>query len=91
MLYDCGNGAATVVDHMRKLTCYLSEQQNDIWHGKVLRVDRAKQIADVYFFIEKYQEPHKFIRETFGRAARNSVLAIAEGHWISTNCWQEKV
>ena len=63
------------------------EQQNDIWHGKVLRVDRAKQIADLCFFIEKYQEAHKFIRETFGRAARNSVafdsvLAIAEGHWI---------
>lgn len=59
-------------------------------------MDRARQIADVYFFIEKYEEPHKFIRETFGRTPRNSVafdsvLAIAEGHWISTNCWQEKV
>lgn len=59
-------------------------------------MDRARQIADVYFFIEKYEEPHKFIRETLGRTARNSVafdsvLAIAEGHWISTNCWQEKV
>ena len=105
MLYDCGNGAATVVDYMRKLRSLpgevivpvypeegdmlliQGEQQNDIWHGKVLRVDRAKQIADLCFFIEKYQEAHKFIRETFGRAARNSVafdsvLAIAEGHWI---------
>lgn len=114
MLYDCANGAATVVDYMRKLrnlpgevivpiypeegdmVLIQGEQQNDIWHGKVLRVDRANQIADVYFFIEKYQEPHKFIRETFGRAARNSVafdsiLAVAEGHWISTNCWQEQV
>lgn len=29
------------------------EQPGDIWHGKVLRIDRAKRIVDVYFFIEK--------------------------------------
>ena len=49
------------------------EQPGDIWHGKVLSIDRARHIVDVYFFIEKRCEPHKFVRETFGRAARNSV------------------
>lgn len=27
------------------------EEPGDIWHGKVLSIDRAKQIVDVYFFI----------------------------------------
>ena len=72
------------------------EEPGDIWHGKVLSIDRAKQIVDVYFFIEKPWEPHKFVRETFGRAARNSIafdsiLAVASGTWTGSNCWEETV
>ena len=67
---------------------YPEEQPGDIWHGKVLSIDRAKQIVDVYFFIEKPWEPHKCVRETFGMAARNSV---ASGTWTGSNCWEERV
>lgn len=68
------------------------ERPGDIWHGKVLSINRAKRIVDVYFFIEKPWEPRKFVRETFGRAARNSVpfdsiLAVASGTWTGTNFW----
>ena len=67
------------------------EEPGDIWHGKVLSIDRAKQTVDVYFFIEKPWEPHNFVRETFGRAARNSIafdsiLAVASGTWTGSNC-----
>lgn len=72
------------------------EQPVDIWHGKVLSIDRIRQTVDVFFFTERTQQPHRFVRETFGRAARNSVsfesiIAVADGNWISTNCWLENV
>lgn len=72
------------------------EQPGDIWHGKVLSINWVRQTVDVYFFIERWQEPHRFVRETFGRAARNmlsfeSVLAVADGNWIDSNSWEETV
>ena len=33
MLYDCGNGAATVVDYMSKLTCYLFKENSKMTFG----------------------------------------------------------
>ena len=33
MLYDCGNGAATVIDYMRKLTCYLFKENSKMTFG----------------------------------------------------------
>ena len=72
------------------------EQPGDIWYGKVLSIDWVRQTVDVYFFIERRQQPHRFVRETFGRAARNmvsfeSVLAVADGNWIDSNSWEETV
>lgn len=72
------------------------EQPGDIWHGKVLSIDRVRQTVDVYFFIERHQQPHRFVLETFGRAARNvvsfeSVLAVTDGNWIDSNCWEQTV
>ena len=55
-----------------------------------------RQTVDVYFFIERRQRPHRFVRETFGRAAGNmvsfeSVLVVADGNWLGSNSWEETV
>lgn len=71
------------------------EFPGDIWHGKVSSINRARHQVDVFFFVEKHH-PGRFERETFGRAATNtvsldSVTGVACGHWISANCWQKTI
>lgn len=70
------------------------EEQGDVWHGKVLSVNMSNKTVEVHFFVEKQQHPNKFVRESFSRQARNSVgfdsiIGIADGHWISGNSWQK--
>lgn len=72
------------------------ENQGDIWYGRVLSVDLSNKAVDVYFFVEKHQHPNRFVRESFSRQARNTVLfdsiiGIANGQWISANTWQKLV
>lgn len=69
------------------------EVPGDTWYGKVLSIDGVQNV-DVYFFVEKAQQPNVYVRETPGRAARNTVLmdaviGVAHGHWINANCWQK--
>ena len=76
------------------MLCIQGEQPGDIWHGKVVSINRERNEVDGYFYIEKGHEPNKFVRETFGRLARNtvsfdSVIAVATGRSISANCWQK--
>ena len=68
------------------------EVPGDTWYGKVLSIDGVQSV-DVYFFVEKSQQPSVYVRERPGRAARNtvsmdSVIGVARGHWINANCWQ---
>ena len=72
------------------------EEPGDVWYGKVVNINRERKEVDVYFCIEKPHDPSKFVRETLGRQARNtvsfgSITAVATGNWISANCWQKMV
>ena len=67
------------------------EHPGDVWYGKVLSIDRAKHEVEIVF-VEKRHHPGRFERETYGRAAVNtvsldSVTGVSQGQWISTNCW----
>ena len=78
------------------MLCIQGEEPGDVWHGKVVSINRERNEVDVYFYVEKQHEPNKFVRETFGRLARNTVsfdsfIAVATGRWISTNCWQKNI
>ena len=68
------------------------EHPGDVWYGKVLSIDRAKHEVEIVFFVEKRHHLCRFERETYGKAAVNtvsldSVTGVAQGQWISTNCW----
>ncbi|XP_048586101.1 uncharacterized protein LOC125568272 [Nematostella vectensis] len=72
------------------------EKQGDIWYGRVSSVDLSNKAVEVYFYVEKQQHPNRFVRESFSRQARNtvvfdSIIGIANGHWISGNIWQKSV
>ena len=54
------------------MLCIQGEEPGDVWHGKVVSIRRERNEVDVYFYVEKHHEPNKFVRETFGRLARNS-------------------
>ena len=54
------------------MLCIQGEEPGDVWHGKVVSISRERNEVDVYFYVEKQHEPNKFVRETFGRLARNS-------------------
>lgn len=69
------------------------EEVGDIWYGHARNVDYAHQTVDVYFYVESSRLPNIFVRESIGRAAKNTVpwdslLGIADGHWISPSQWQ---
>ena len=68
------------------------EHPGDVWYGKVPSIERAKHEVEIVFFVEKGHHPGRFERETYRRAAVNtvsldSVTGVAQGQWISTNCW----
>lgn len=72
------------------------EEPVDVWHGKVVSINKDRNEVDVYFYVEKRSDPNKFVRETFGRLARNtvsfdSIIGVATGSWISANCWQRNI
>lgn len=72
------------------------EEPVDVWHGKVVSINKDRNEVDVYFYVEKRSDPNKFVRETFGRLARNtvsfdSIIDVATGSWISANCWQRNI
>lgn len=72
------------------------EEPGDVWHGKAVSINGERNEVDVYFSIEKQHEPNKFVCETSGRLARNtvsfdSVIAVATGRWINANCWQKNI
>lgn len=60
------------------MLCIQGEQPGDVWHGKVVSINRERNEVDVYFYIEKRHEPNKFVCETFGRLARNTVLFLLQ-------------
>lgn len=60
------------------MLCIKGEQPGDVWHGKVVSINRERNEVDVYFYIEKRHEPNKFVCETFGRLARNTVLFLLQ-------------
>ena len=68
------------------------EHPGDVWYGKVLSIDRAKHEVEIVYFVEKRHHPGRLQQETYGRAAVNtvsvdSVTGVAQGQWISANCW----
>ena len=72
------------------------EHPGDVWYGKVLSIDRARHEVDIVFFVEKHHHPGRFERETLGRVAINtvsldSVTGVAQGQWVSTNCWLKTI
>jgi len=78
------------------MLCIQGEEPGDVWHGKVVSISRERNEVDVYFYVEKQHEPNKFVCETFGRLARNtvsfdSVIGVATGRWISANCWPKNI
>lgn len=72
------------------------EEPGDVWYAKVISVDRARQTIDVYFYVERHQDSGRFVRETIGRTARNtvsfdSIIAVVHGQWINANCWEKAI
>ena len=53
-------------------------------------------MVDIVFFVGKHHHPGRYKRETLGGTAVNkvsldSVTGVAQGQWISTNCWQKNI
>lgn len=68
----------------------------DVWYGHARNVNSAGRTVDVYFYVESPRMPNIFVRESFGRIARNTVpwdslLGIADGHWQSSSQWQRAI
>lgn len=68
----------------------------DIWYGHVRNVDCAHKTVEIYFYIESSRMPNIFVRESIGRASRNTVpwdslLGVADGQWKSPTQWQKTV
>ena len=66
----------------------------DVWHGKVLNVDRKNEKISVIFFTESKSDPDLLVRESLGRTSKNSVsmksvIGIESGHWITKTTWKK--
>ena len=71
------------------------EQINDIWCGHVHSVDYTQKTVDVFFFVKRNTSQNVFVREATGRYARNvvpwdSIIGVAEGHWLSPSQWHKQ-
>jgi len=69
------------------------ENQEDIWHARVLSVDWQSRAVDVFFYVESKHKSNCFIRETYTRFSKNTVsldavIGLATGCWNSANSWQ---
>ena len=66
----------------------------DVWHGKVLNVDRKNEKISVIFFTDSKSDPDLLVRESLGRTSKNSVsmksvIGIESGHWITKTTWKK--
>lgn len=71
------------------------EAVEDIWHGHVQSVHYTNKTVDVFFYVPRISTGNRYIRETRGRGARNtvaweSVIAIAQGFWTGQS-WVEAI
>ena len=39
------------------MLCIQGEEPKDVWHGKVVSINRERNEVDVYFYIEKWHDP----------------------------------
>lgn len=61
---------------------------DDVWFAHVLSVDPSFKTCRIHFYIESYTTSGKFIRETLGRSATETVhwdtiIGIASGQWVN--------
>lgn len=59
---------------------------DDVWYACVLSADPSSKTCQIYFYIEDSATSGKYIRETLGRSAIetihwNSIIGIASGQW----------
>ena len=70
------------------------EAINQLWHARVVHVDRNQKVLTALFYIATKRDPNLFIRESLVRTAKNnlsfkSIVGVANGSWLSSTIWKQ--
>ena len=67
---------------------------DEIWHGKVMKIDPKNDEITVVFFKESLQDVTLFVRESLVRQSRSkvsmkSVIGVGCGRWLTKTTWKK--